>query len=88
VNFDTYVKVDHTTSRVTGSTRLNEKIVALRREIPRLNALNTQIMRTEDKQISLTDPDARSMGPPSNSPNLGTLSQSTLLAYYDFKKRL
>src|SRR3982074_2066777 len=42
-------------------TRLNEKIVALRQEIQRLNGLNTQMMQTEDKQISLTDPDARSM---------------------------
>jgi TolA-binding protein len=42
-------------------TRLNEKIAALRQEIQRLNGLNTQIMQTEDKQISLTDPDARSM---------------------------
>jgi len=42
-------------------TRLNEKIVALRQEIGRLNQLNSQMMETEDKQISLTDPDARSM---------------------------
>jgi hypothetical protein len=42
-------------------TRLNEKIATLRQEIQRLNALNTQMMQTEDKQISLTDPDARSM---------------------------
>jgi hypothetical protein len=42
-------------------TRLNEKITALRQEIRRLNGLNTQMMQTEDKQISLTDPDARSM---------------------------
>src|SRR6187399_732625 len=42
-------------------TRLNEKIAALREEIQRLNGLNTVIMQTEDKQISLTDPDARSM---------------------------
>jgi Transposase DDE domain len=42
-------------------TRLNEKIVALRQEIQRLNQLNSQMMETEDKQISLTDPDARSM---------------------------
>jgi transposase len=41
--------------------RLNEKIATLRQEIQRLNALNTQMMQTEDKQISLTDPDARSM---------------------------
>jgi transposase len=42
-------------------TRLNEKIATLRQEIQRLNALNTQMMQTEDKQISLTDSDARSM---------------------------
>src|SRR5947199_5472653 len=42
-------------------TRLNEKIATLRQEIQRLNVLNTQMMQTEDKQISLTDPDSRSM---------------------------
>ena len=42
-------------------TRLNEKIAALREEIQRLDGLNTLMMQTEDKQISLTDPDARSM---------------------------
>ena len=42
-------------------TRLNEKIVALRQEMGRLNQLNSQMMESEDKQISLTDPDARSM---------------------------
>ena len=42
-------------------TRLNEKIATLRQEIQRLNELNTQMMLIEDKQISLTDPDARSM---------------------------
>jgi hypothetical protein len=43
------------------STRLNEKIATLREEIQRLNGLNTLMMQAEDKQISLTDPDARSM---------------------------
>src|SRR5213595_2435784 len=42
-------------------TRLKAKIATLRQEIQRLNALNTQMMQTEDKQISLTDPDSRSM---------------------------
>ena len=42
-------------------TRLNEKIATLREEIQRLHGLNTLMMQTEDKQISLTDPDARSM---------------------------
>ena len=40
---------------------LNEKIAALRQEIGRLNQLNSRMMESEDKQISLTDPEARSM---------------------------
>src|SRR6266550_2452565 len=40
-------------------TWLNEKIATLRQEIQRLNGLNTLMMQTEDKQISLTDSDAR-----------------------------
>src|ERR1700676_2751494 len=43
------------------TTRLKEKIAKLREEIARLNVLNAQMMASEDKQISLTDPDARSM---------------------------
>ncbi len=42
-------------------TRLNEKIAMLRQEVQRLNALNVQMMQSEDKQISLTDRDARAM---------------------------
>jgi transposase len=41
--------------------RLNDKIAKLKEEIRRLNAINTDLMNSEDKQISLTDPDARSM---------------------------
>jgi hypothetical protein len=41
--------------------RLKEKIATLREEIERINALNARMMASEDKQISLTDPDARSM---------------------------
>jgi transposase len=43
------------------TTRLKEKIAKLRKEIERLNALNARMMASDDKQISLTDPDARSM---------------------------
>jgi transposase len=42
-------------------TRLKDKITKLKEEIARLNAINTQMEQSEDKQISLTDPDARSM---------------------------
>src|SRR3954451_21288639 len=41
--------------------RLKDKIVKLKEEITRLNAINADMMKSEDKQISLTDPDARSM---------------------------
>jgi transposase len=41
--------------------RLKEKVAKLREEIARLNVLNTQMTATNDKQLSLTDPDARSM---------------------------
>ena len=41
--------------------RLQGKIEKLKEEIVRLNEINEQMMKSEDKQISLTDPDARSM---------------------------
>jgi transposase len=41
--------------------RLKDKIEKLKEEIVRLNAINAEMMKSEDKQISLTDHDARSM---------------------------
>jgi transposase len=41
--------------------RLKDKITKLKEEVTRLNAINAAMMKSEDKQISLTDPDARSM---------------------------
>jgi transposase len=41
--------------------RLRDKIVKLNEEIVHLNEINARMMASEDKQISLTDPDARSM---------------------------
>jgi hypothetical protein len=41
--------------------RFKDKIAKLRDEIARLSAINAEMMKSEDKQISLTDPDARSM---------------------------
>jgi transposase len=38
-----------------------DKIVKLNEEIARLSAINSEMMKSKDKQISLTDPDARSM---------------------------
>ena len=42
-------------------TRLKSKIEKLKEEIVRLNAINAEMMESEDGQIALTDPDARSM---------------------------
>ncbi len=41
--------------------RLNEKLAALKKEMARLKVLEKQMLKAPDKQISLTDPDARSM---------------------------
>jgi hypothetical protein len=41
--------------------RLKDKIAKLKEEIVRLNAITEQLEQSEDKQISRTDPDARSM---------------------------
>jgi len=41
--------------------RLKDKIVKLKEEVARLNAINAEMMKSDDKQVSLTDPDARSM---------------------------
>src|SRR5450432_635860 len=41
--------------------RFKDKIVKLNEEIARLSAINAEMFKSKDKQISLTDPDARSM---------------------------
>ena len=41
--------------------RLKDKIVKLKEEVARLSTINAEMMKSEDKQISLTDQDARSM---------------------------
>ena len=45
----------------TKTTRLQEKIERLKEEMKRLGSLKVQMLATPDQQISLTDPDARSM---------------------------
>jgi len=42
-------------------TRLKDKVGRLKQEIERMKAIGTQLEKAEDTQISLTDPDARSM---------------------------
>jgi hypothetical protein len=45
----------------TNTSRLKEKVEKLKEEMGRLRALEAQMLATPDQQISLTDPDARSM---------------------------
>jgi transposase len=48
-------------ARTTKTTRLKEKIAKLKEEIQRLQTLEARMLATPDQQISLTDPDSRSM---------------------------
>ncbi len=48
-------------ARTTKTVRLKDKIVTLKEEMARLKALEVQMLAAPDQQISLTDPDARSM---------------------------
>src|SRR5438552_8292388 len=45
----------------TRTSRLKEKIAMLKEQMQRLEVLKVQMLATPDQQISLTDPDARSM---------------------------
>jgi transposase len=46
---------------VLTKTRLKEKLAKLEEEVKRLKAIETQVLASPDQQISLTDPDCRSM---------------------------
>ena len=48
-------------ARETKTERLKEKIAKLKEEMQRLSELEARMLATPDQQISLTDPDARSM---------------------------
>jgi len=48
-------------ARTTTMTRLKEKVAKLKEEMQRLSVLKARMLATPDQQISLTDPDARSM---------------------------
>jgi len=48
-------------ARTTKAVRLNDKIAKLKEEMQRLEKLEVVMLEAPDQQISLTDPDARSM---------------------------
>src|SRR6185437_6175311 len=47
--------------REAKTVRLKEKVARLKQEVQRLHGLKTQMLAAPDQQISLTDPDSRSM---------------------------
>ncbi len=58
---DSADRQEPTTAIISRVNRLKEKIDKLREEMVRLKALEVQMLGAADEQISLTDPDARSM---------------------------
>jgi len=58
---DTADRQEPTEALAMRTTRLKEKIVKLGEEMKRLEALDAERRKAPDQQISLTDPDARSM---------------------------
>jgi transposase len=58
---DTADRHDPTDALAARTTRLKEKIAKLGEEMRRLAELEAQMLASPDQQISLTDPDARSM---------------------------
>jgi transposase len=58
---DSADRQEPTTAIASRVDRLNEKIGKLREEMERLRVLESQMLASPDEQVSLTDPDARSM---------------------------
>jgi transposase len=58
---DTADRQEVSLARETKIARLTDKIVKLKQEMQRLKMLETEMLASPDRQISLTDPDARSM---------------------------
>jgi transposase len=58
---DTADRHEPTEALTARTTRLKEKIARLEQEMQRLAELEAQMLASPDQQISLTDPDARSM---------------------------
>jgi hypothetical protein len=60
----------------TKTNRLKEKIETLKEQMRRLELLKVEMLATPDQQISLTDPDARSMATSGRGPaSLATTSR-------------
>jgi Transposase DDE domain len=58
---DTADRQESSEARTTKMTRLKEKLAKLKEEMRRLRGLKARMLAAPDQQISLTDPDSRSM---------------------------
>jgi DNA repair exonuclease SbcCD ATPase subunit len=58
---DTADRQEPSEALTTKTNRLKEKIETLKQQMRRLERLKVEMLATPDQQISLTDPDARSM---------------------------
>jgi transposase len=58
---DTADRQEPTEALAAKTTHLKEKLAKLKQEMERLNGLEAQMLAASDQQISLTDPDSRSM---------------------------
>src|SRR3954452_2872736 len=58
---DTADRQEPSEGRTIKTTRLKEKIARLKQEMQRLHGVKEQMLAAADQQISLTDPDSRSM---------------------------
>jgi hypothetical protein len=66
-------------ARTTKTTRLKEKIAKLKEEMQRLETLEARMLATPDHQISLTDPDSRSMATSGRGSGEGVVAYLDLL---------
>jgi transposase len=58
---DSADRQEQSEARTTKTARLKEKIAKLKEEVKRLHGLRARMLAAPDQQISLTDPDSRSM---------------------------
>jgi hypothetical protein len=56
-----YLRQEASEARETKTARLREKIAKLKEEMQRRHGLKGQMLAAPDQQMSLTDPDSRSM---------------------------
>ncbi len=67
------------------TSRIQDKIAGLRRQMQALKAMEQQVHAAPDKQVSLTDPDARSMA--TSGRGTGMVGYNVQFAHYEFHSR-